>query len=287
MGLPNLCGALALLLAAVTTAPAQAQAVADLFAAVAGPSAGPAVVYGTTSRGCVTGAVELAAEGPTWQTMRPSRNRHYAHPQTVATVERLAELAPSLGLRGILVGDLSQPVGGPMPYGHKSHQSGLDADIWLAEMPEPRLTPRERETIAMQSMLTADGAALNRDAFAAPFARLLAATARMSQVQRIFVHPQIKRALCGWDEVGADRSWLRKVRPWYGHHAHFHLRLRCPAGMTTCREQNPPPAGDGCGADLDYWFTAAPYRPAKPGAKPPKPLTLADLPAACAQLVRR
>src|SRR6516165_2279694 len=36
--------------------------------------------------------------------------------------------------RGLLVGDISQPRGGPMITGHDSHQVGLDADIWLTPM---------------------------------------------------------------------------------------------------------------------------------------------------------
>ncbi len=293
MGLQNLCSAIAILLMSAVSVGAQpipagkplhTIPAADIFAGVARPVGGPAAVHGTTSRGCFTGGVALADEGATWQVMRPSRNRYYAHPRTVATVERLAALAPSLGLRGILVGDLSQPAGGPMPWGHASHQSGLDADIWFADMPEPRLTAEERETIEMQSMLTPDGKALDTTRFTAPFARLVAAAAKMDQVQRIFVHPQIKLALCQWDGVGDDRSWLRKVRPWYGHYEHFHMRLFCPAGMTTCREQNPPPPGDGCGADLEYWFTPAPYAPAPKGTKKRRPLTVADLPAACARI---
>ncbi|MEM6848291.1 MAG: penicillin-insensitive murein endopeptidase [Pseudomonadota bacterium] len=171
---------------------------ADLFAGVARPAGGPAIVHGRTSRGCFTGGVALAGEGATWQVMRPSRNRYYAHARTVAAVERLAALAPSLGLRGILVGDLSQPAGGPMPWGHLSHQSGLDADIWFAEMPEPRLTVQERETIEMQSMLTPDGIALDTTLFTAPFARLVAAAASMGEVQRIFVHPQINTSFHSW-----------------------------------------------------------------------------------------
>ncbi|UXN75594.1 penicillin-insensitive murein endopeptidase [Devosia sp. A8/3-2] len=35
----------------------------------------------------------------------------------------------------------------------------------------------------------------------------------------------------------------------------------------------------GCGAELDYWFTDAPYQPST--SPPAAPLTLADLPKAC------
>ena len=76
-------------------------------------------------------------------------------------------------------------------------------------------------------------------------------------------------------------DWLRHVRPWYGHHYHFHVRLKCPEGQSGCRNQAPPPPGSGCGAELAWWFTDAPYKP-KPG-KPSKPAEtmLPDLPAAC------
>ncbi|MFO1072825.1 MAG: penicillin-insensitive murein endopeptidase [Geminicoccaceae bacterium] len=40
------------------------------------------------------------------------------------------------------------------------------------------------------------------------------------EVERIFVHPGIKQALCA--QAGGDHAWLAKVRPRYGHDAHFH-----------------------------------------------------------------
>ena len=47
-------------------------------------------------------------------------------------------------------------------------------------------------------------------------------------VDRIFVNPVIKRELCTHEPPGS--LWLRKLRPWWGHHDHFHVRLRCPPG---------------------------------------------------------
>ena len=43
---------------------------------------------------------------------------------------------------GLLVGDISQPRGGPMLTGHASHQLGLDADIWLTPMPDRKANQR-------------------------------------------------------------------------------------------------------------------------------------------------
>ncbi|MEM8853744.1 MAG: penicillin-insensitive murein endopeptidase [Pseudomonadota bacterium] len=252
------------------------------FGRVEEPAPGPPQVFGSYAKGCMTGAVELAADGDHWQAMRLSRDRRWGHPDVIRFVEALAADAPALGLRGVLVGDISQPRGGPMPFGHSSHQVGLDVDIWFTEMPAERLSETARETLPFTSMLNAAGDNIDPDLFTVPFAKLVRRAAQDRRVQRMFVHPIIKRSLCNWE--AGDRRWLRKVRPWYGHHKHFHVRLSCPEGSRGCRGQRPPPAGDGCGAPLDYWFTAAPYTP-KPGAKPPQPMTMADLPPVCRRLV--
>src|SRR5690606_32521997 len=135
----------------------------------------------------------------------------WGHPALVDFLTGLAEAAPKVGLRGILIGDLSQPLGGPMFDGHASHQIGLDADVWFTEMPAARLSPEERDVLAFTSTLTADGAALDRAVFTPAFAALVEAAARDGRVARIFVHPLIKRALCA--TAGRDRAWLRTVRP--------------------------------------------------------------------------
>jgi penicillin-insensitive murein endopeptidase len=200
----------------------------------------------------------------------------------IGFVRDLAAAAPEAGLRGILVGDLSQPRGGPMPYGHASHQTGLDVDVWFREMPEPRLSAEAREHYPFRSVLTAEKDAADPDRLTLAFRRLLAWAASDQRVERIFVHPIIKRAMCadGWE----DRAFLSKIRPWYGHDAHFHVRLACPADSPDCRAQRPPPSDDGCGAALDWWFTPAPYKP-DPGAKPRPPLTVARMPRLCRALI--
>ena len=51
---------------------------------------------------------------------------------------------------------------------------------------------------------------------------------RDARVNRIFVTPPVKLQMCA--DAGRDRAWLRKIRPWWNHHDHFHVRLNCPAG---------------------------------------------------------
>lgn len=252
-----------------------------LFGREATPSAGPGHAIGAYERGCLGGAVPLPADGPNWQVMRPSRNRAWGHPTLIAFLERLASRLPAAaGWPGLLVGDIAQPRGGPMLTGHGSHQIGLDADIWLTPMPSRRLTPAERDEISATDVVASDGMEIDA-AWMPQHRRLLETVAREPAVARIFVNPAIKRALCR--EAAPDRSWMAKIRPWWGHNYHFHVRLSCPSGDPECRNQAAPPSGDGCGSELDWWFTEEALHP--PPAPPRKPLRLADLPAACAGLV--
>jgi penicillin-insensitive murein DD-endopeptidase len=99
----------------------------------------------------------------------------------------------------------------------------------------------------------------------------------------VLVNAAIKKELCRVEDKKRDTGWMAKVRPWYGHHDHIHVRLRCPADSPNCRAQAPVPGGDGCGAkELDYWFSDKVLHP-KIGtpSKPPKPVMLSDLPPAC------
>ena len=253
----------------------------ELFGTVASPApplAGAVRVIGSHAKGCLAGGVALPIDGPGWQAMRLSRNRNFGHPRLVALIERLAREARAEGWPGLLVGDLAQPRGGPMRTGHASHQVGLDVDIWLTPMPERRLSEEERETMAAVSVLRPGTREVDPARFGASHVALIRRAASYPEVARIFVHPGIKRALC--DAAGTDRAWLAKVRPWWGHDSHFHLRLRCPEGEPLCRDQDPPPDGDGCGAELAWWLSDEPWRPKPPGP-PPRPITLAELPSEC------
>jgi len=242
--------------------------------------------YGGYAKGCLAGGEQLSETGPTWQAMRLSRNRNWAHPATVAYVKRLSRFAATQpGWNGLYVGDMSQPRGGPMLTGHRSHQVGLDADIWMLPGSNLSLSRTERENISSISLRRSKGAFTN-DNWTPAHHEILKAAASDPAVARIFVFPGAKVKMCN-DEKG-DRAWLRKIRPWYGHHYHFHVRLSCPKGASGCRDQNPPPAGDGC-ADAQQWVdNILNPPPLDPNAKPSKPrreYVLGDLPKQCAQVL--
>ncbi len=258
-----------------------------LFGAKVLPAALQPDSIGFYAKGCLAGAVELPATGPTWQVMRPSRNRAWGNPVLIRLIETLSrDAAARDGWRGLLVGDLSQPRGGPMVNGHASHQIGLDADIWLTPMPDRLLSTAERETMQAPSMVKRGTLELDPSTWTDARARLIMQAASYPQVQRIFVHPAIKKRLCQmWH---GDRSALGKVRPYWGHMSHMHIRITCPGNSPDCKPQHGIPAGDGCGRQLAWWFTDEPWKPAKPSKKPVKPrvTTLADLPSACRAVLR-
>ena len=252
-----------------------------------------AKAIGTYARGCLSGGKAVPINGPTWQVMRLSRNRNWGHPELVALVEDLAQKAKANdGWNGLLIGDLSQPRGGPMLTGHASHQIGLDADVWLNPMPDRTLTPKERENISA-TLVTKSRFAIDEKVWTEKHALLIKRAALYPQVGRIFVHPPIKKELCRW--ATGDRSWLAKVRPLYGHNYHFHIRIKCPKGVSGCKDQwTPNPKdGTGCGEELAYWMGDIPWKPKKPDPskppkvkpKPPPPLTLSGLPAECRAVI--
>jgi penicillin-insensitive murein endopeptidase len=254
----------------------------ELFGRAPGPADLAARSIGFYARGCVAGAEALPVNGEAWQVMRLSRNRMWGHPALVDFLEQFAKRVPKVSRwRGILVGDISQPRGGPMLTGHASHQIGLDADIWLTPMPDRTLSRAEREEMSATNVVREDGLDVDASKWTPDHLAVIRAAAQSASVQRIFVNAAIKKAICR--EAAGDRSWLTKVRPMWGHNYHFHIRMACPRGEEACTDQDPVPPGDGCD-QLAWWFTPAVLHP-KPG-RPKPPMTMAALPAECRAVLR-
>lgn len=282
--------ALAAALAGAILSPAPALAAEPLAKTLFGAQKLPAATapesYGFYSKGCFAGGMAIAVDGPNWQAMRLSRNRRWGHPAMISLLERFSRDAAKDGWNGLLVGDISQPRGGPMLSGHASHQIGLDADIWFTPMPDRRLSEQERETVSSRSMIK-DGTLLVDDrAWTPAHVAVLKRAASYGEVERILVHPGIKKKLC--DTVKGDRTWLRKVRPFWGHDAHFHIRIGCQPGSEGCKGQQAVPASEGCDKSLAWWFTEEPWRPNKnPDAPKARDImTMAALPAACRAVLK-
>ena len=257
----------------------------ELFARKPTPFPGPPRSIGSYADGCLAGAAPLPIDGPAWQVMRLSRNRNWGNPTLVTFLERFGSNAKKVGWNGLLVGDMSQPRGGPMISGHSSHQVGLDADIWFMPMPDHVLSREEREFTSAVDMVAKNELDVDPEVWSHTRTEMIRTAAQDPAVTRIFVNAAIKKAMCR--EAGTDRGWLSKIRPWWGHAEHFHVRIACPADSPNCKPQPPPDPGDGCGHELDFWFKESTLHPA-PLLAPSAPkhmMTLAGLPAECKQIV--
>jgi penicillin-insensitive murein endopeptidase len=250
------------------------------------PSLGKAMAIGYYPGGCLQGGVELPVTGPTWQVMRVSRNRNWGHPELINFLKRFAPLAAkATGWHGILVGDMAQPRGGPLPFGHRSHQIGLDVDIWFMPMPDRVLSQGERNDISALDLVAANGKDVNRENWTAADVAFIRTAAEQPEVERVLVNAAIKKELCRVESKD-DKIWMTKVRPWYGHADHIHVRLKCPAGSPDCRTQPAVPAGDGCDESLKHWFADWILRLKIPDISPSaKGLKLKDLPPACSAVL--
>ncbi|WP_017345392.1 penicillin-insensitive murein endopeptidase [Pantoea sp. A4] len=241
------------------------------------PIAGQPQSIGSFANGCIVGAQALPLNSPDYQVMRPDQRRYFGHPELLAFIQRLSQRAAQQQLGNVLIGDMGMAAGGRFSSGHASHQTGLDVDIWL-QLPKQRWSAQQLLKPQPLDLVAADGKNIVARHWQPQVFSLIKLAAEDRDVTRIFVNPAIKQQLCR--EAGSDRAWLNKVRPWFAHRAHMHVRLRCPVGSSECQDQPAPPAGDGCGAELQSWFL--PKQPDTiPRSKPLPP----PLPASCQVLL--
>jgi len=252
------------------------------WALVKEPTSGQTEVIGGAAYGCIAGAKDLPETGKGYVTIRRERNRHYGHPETVKMIKDIGAELASRTDQLMMIGDMAQPRGGRMESMHRSHQNGMDVDIWFTLASSPKaanlLAPEGNDP---PTMLTEDRAGISKR-WGEDQLFLLKTAAQRPDVDRIFVNFAIKNALC--KSVEGDRSWLGKVRPWWGHDAHFHIRLKCPAGSPECKQQPATPKGDGCGYEVASWMKK-PKIILKKSDKPAPPPPLG--PARCVALLKK
>ncbi|MCK7578831.1 MAG: penicillin-insensitive murein endopeptidase [Chromatiales bacterium] len=230
-----------------------APVLASPWAEVQRPSSGLTEVIGGAANGCIGGADVLPETGPGYVSIRRYRNRYYGHPDLIRFVHDLGRTQQQRGGQLIMIGDLSQPRGGRMASSHRSHQNGLDVDVWFTLANSPTAARQRMDDRSDPSSMVAPGGRTVSQHWGPSQFALIESAARHPRVDRIFVNAAIKQELC--QGARGDRAWLRKVRPWWGHDAHFHVRLACPADSPSCETQSPVPPGDGCGEDLAWWLS--------------------------------
>jgi penicillin-insensitive murein endopeptidase len=278
--LARVCAILPALLAlsptGVRSQTTESKALFDRWGKITQPLPGPPASIGFYGAGCLQGAASLPLDGTGYCVMRPSRRRFYGHPSLVSYLTGLAARTYADTMNFLLIGDMGPPRGGPMPTGHASHQDGLDADIWfLTRANRPSDTERER----LRAPDFVVGRKRLRPTWGPAQARLLEVAADNVAVNRIFVSPPIKRYMC---REFSSASWLYRLRPWWGHEEHFHVRLTCPGDSPLCREQDwLNPADNGCGAELSWWFSKEADREWARLSSSTEPRRFPELPAEC------
>lgn len=240
-----------------------------------------AEIFGSYANGCIRGAVELK-DGENYQVQHWGPGRTYAHPSMLSYLHDLVQKAEQYRLPPLLLGDLSKRYGGSFggKSAHGSHQIGLDADISF-DFSSPRKSAKELAD--PKDIYLVDAKGNPTEHFTRERVALIYLAADDPRVQRIFVAPGIKRTLCRlYDRDGYSTAWLHKVRPWFGHRGHMHVRLYCPDDSKECVPQAEAPEGDGCGAELDSWF-----EPPKPSSgNKPKPKPKKVPPKQCAAVLK-
>lgn len=252
-------------------------------------------VFGTYAKGCLAGAEQMPENGPTWQVMRLSRNRNWGHPDMISFLKRLsASAAAQPGWKGLYIGDISQPRGGPMTSSHQSHQLGLDADVWLLPPNRLDLSRAEREALSSKTVRSRDWRTVNGN-WTPAHMEVIKAAASDPAVDRIFITAPAKVWMC--KNAKGNRKWLQKIRPYWGHHYHFHVRLKCPKGSTICKAQAPTVKqlsknATGCDKDLNWWVTTALEPPdlnvpkkKKKKKRGARDYVMADLPSQCRRVL--
>lgn len=210
---------------------------------------------GYYSLGCLEGGKSLPPSGPGFQVMRLSRGRFWGHPRLINFLKKTSKEILKKTNQKILVGDLGHAKGAPSLTGHNSHQSGLDVDIWFKTISKDRdLDLAERETINAPSFLISKEL-VNEKLWTKTHFEILKTYASHKDVERIFINPAIKKLICTQKRNKFSLEEMAKIRPWYRHDDHFHVRLKCPPDSKECISQKAPALVDGCDESLDWWFT--------------------------------
>jgi penicillin-insensitive murein endopeptidase len=248
----------------------------EKWAAIKSPTLGEPASIGTYQAGCIDGAQSLPLEGPGFYVVNRQRLRYFGHPSMMAYLLELGQKIKQKKYPMMAVEDISYPRGGPFLTGHNSHQIGLDVDISLTPL---KSAPQDDANVPAPSYVRERKELLTN--WGKEQAQLVELAAQSDLVNRIFVAPAIKKFFCSTQPTA---PWLYKIRPWWGHDDHIHVRLNCPASSPECVNQPAlDPAENNCGAQLDWWYSAEADAEAKKMADEPAivPKSFPVLPAKC------
>jgi len=209
----------------------------------------PTLSIGSPTRGRLSGAHELESRDALL--LRKPARAPFGLPELVGMLSRAAER-----VRGrypgsvLLVGDLSSKQGGPIA-GHRSHESGRDADVGFYFVDR---RGKVQKTDRFLSVLE-NGRAKDRPELAFDERRNWALvqawlTDPKTRVQHIFVSKALRSRLLAYARAGGvyvpvlHRAALALKQPSRGlsHDDHFHVRIACPPGQRDVCQAEPQPS---------------------------------------------
>lgn len=228
---------------------------------------------GKYNAGCIKNSAELPETGLGYQIIRPNRKRNHGNNTMIEYIKKFTKEFNFKHKANVLIADISKKGGGPILDDHSSHQTGLDADILLLHKNSVNelYTISERESLKPISKLNGSKSSIDFNKWSPLNGELLKTAASYDEVDRIFINPAIKKHLC---KTYNNEPWLKKLRPWWGHDGHFHVRLSCPSGNQKCVDLESPKDIE-CGAGLDWWFSKDAYEKLK--NRRSKPITEKDI----------
>lgn len=165
-----------------------------------------------------------------------STKYRYGHPALVLMLRRSArELSRSGKGITMLVGDLSREEGGAL-FGHRSHQSGRDADVGFYALDSRGNSVKLTEFVKFEANgYSADGA-LRFDDYRNWLLVQAWVTDRRAGISHIFVSHGLRARLLAYAQtrpafrkhIPAATELLKQPEHGEPHDDHFHVRIACP-----------------------------------------------------------
>lgn len=207
-----------------------------------------ALSIGSPTEGKLEGAVELQPSREL--RLRYANGAHFGLPALVGLLERSSKrLAARFAGLTLHVGDLSRREGGEIA-GHKSHESGRDADVAFL------FVGPNGESVSPAEFLTVNdkGLAVENQSWRFDDARNWAlveawVTDPGARVEHIFVAAAVRARLLAYARSRGTflpvlhRAAMAMKQPSAGqvHDDHFHVRIACPAGQRRICVPTPTP----------------------------------------------
>ncbi len=166
-----------------------------------------------------------------------SRHASYGHPALVLMLRRTAQqMVQNVGSKPMVIGDLSSEHGGAL-YGHRSHQSGRDADVgFFAVDAEGKPQAVDRFVKYDSNGRAKDRSGLIFDDYRNWLVVLTWMKDERADIKHVFVASHLRRRLLefarsrpAFAKYADDAAkFLLQPSNSSAHDDHFHVRIECP-----------------------------------------------------------